>query len=58
MARTFNNGIGMVVIVSPSSASAALDALRKAGNADVYHIGKVTSNPGVEIENIHVWATM
>ncbi|KAF9076069.1 aminoimidazole ribonucleotide synthetase [Rhodocollybia butyracea] len=55
MARTFNNGIGMVVIVSPENASLAADTLRKAGNANVYQIGQITSKPGVAMENIHVW---
>lgn len=58
MARTFNNGIGMVVITSPNNASAAAEALRKAGSAEVYQIGEVTSKPGVAMENIHVWSPM
>ncbi|KAE9400537.1 aminoimidazole ribonucleotide synthetase [Gymnopus androsaceus JB14] len=58
MARTFNNGIGMVVITSPNNASAAAEALRKAGSAEIYQIGEVTSKPGVAMENIHVWSPM
>ncbi|KAJ3882728.1 aminoimidazole ribonucleotide synthetase [Lentinula edodes] len=55
MARTFNNGIGMVVIVSESSAPLVTETLRKAGNAEIYQIGRVTSKVGVVMENIHVW---
>ncbi|KAF5385459.1 hypothetical protein D9757_005427 [Collybiopsis confluens] len=58
MARTFNNGIGMVLIVSPSKISAALDVLKKAGNSAVYQIGQVKSEPGVTMENIHTWTPM
>ncbi|KAJ3930999.1 MAG: aminoimidazole ribonucleotide synthetase [Lentinula lateritia] len=55
MARTFNNGIGMVVIVSESSAPLVTETLRKAGDAEIYQIGRVTSKVGVVMENIHVW---
>lgn len=54
MARTFNNGIGMVVIVGPNEVDAAVQALR-AGEADVYQIGEVTATPGVEMRNTQVW---
>ncbi|KAJ4485915.1 aminoimidazole ribonucleotide synthetase [Lentinula aciculospora] len=55
MARTFNNGIGMVVVVSASNAPLAAETLRKAGDAEIYRIGQVTSKAGVVMDNIHVW---
>ncbi|KIK70812.1 hypothetical protein GYMLUDRAFT_148778 [Collybiopsis luxurians FD-317 M1] len=58
MARTFNNGIGMVLIISSSNISAAIEALQKGGEAAVYQIGQVKLEPGVKMENIHVWTPM
>lgn len=55
MARTFNNGIGMVIIVDPLKVSAAVAFLREAGDAAVYKIGEVTSASGVEMRNLQVW---
>ena len=40
MNRTFNNGIGMVVIVDAAQADAAADLLR-AGGEQVHHIGTI-----------------
>ena len=49
MRRTFNLGIGMVLIVSSSSAKVAASALRDAGET-VYEIGQVIErNDGPEI---------
>jgi len=48
MHRTFNCGIGMVVVVGPAEADAALGLLRAAGEqASV--IGEVVTGPGVQI---------
>ncbi|KAL0578512.1 Bifunctional purine biosynthetic protein ADE5,7 [Marasmius crinis-equi] len=55
MARTFNNGIGMVIIVSPDDVAAAVKGLKENGDAEVYEIGQVTSEVGVEMKNLHVW---
>ncbi|KAJ8083771.1 Bifunctional purine biosynthetic protein ADE5,7 [Marasmius tenuissimus] len=55
MARTFNNGIGMVAIVSQENASAAVKSLQETGGASVYEIGQVTAKEGVEMRNLHVW---
>jgi len=53
MARTFNCGIGMAVIVSPDSAHTLIDNFRNSGEA-VSIIGKVIrrENGGVDISNI------
>jgi phosphoribosylamine--glycine ligase / phosphoribosylformylglycinamidine cyclo-ligase len=55
MARTFNNGVGMVIIVDPLKVSAAVAFLKEAGEAAVFKIGEVTSGSGVEMRNLEVW---
>lgn len=55
MARTFNNGIGMIVIVGPNDVDAAIEALGK-GQANVYKVGEVVTKPGVEMRNLHAWS--
>ncbi|KAG5647546.1 hypothetical protein DXG03_008899 [Asterophora parasitica] len=55
MARTFNNGIGMVVIVSPDKVDAAISALDK-GEAEIFRVGEVVAKPGVEMRNLHAWS--
>lgn len=54
MARTFNNGIGMVLIVDAGRLEQVFKALQE-GPVAVYQIGKVTSSPGVEMRNILSW---
>lgn len=54
MARTFNNGIGMVLIVEAGEVEKVSKALQ-GGPAAVYQIGEVTSTPGVEMRNILTW---
>lgn len=54
MARTFNNGIGMVVIVAPENVGKVLIELRQ-GSGEVYQIGEVTNVPGVEMRDIQSW---
>lgn len=56
MARTFNNGIGMVLVVSPQNVEAVLESVRKEGTSEVYQIGAVTSSPGVEMRNVAAWS--
>ncbi|KAG5351060.1 hypothetical protein C0989_008130 [Termitomyces sp. Mn162] len=55
MARTFNNGIGMIVIVSPNNVDATIAALSQ-GVGSVYKVGEVTAKPGVEMRNLHAWS--
>ncbi|CAK5280616.1 unnamed protein product [Mycena citricolor] len=55
MARTFNNGLGMVCIVSAKDTEAAMTALRKNGDAKVYKIGEIVDTPGVEMRNLERW---
>ena len=46
MLKTFNCGIGMIVVASPDAAQDVLDALAEAGQT-AYRIGVVTPVPGV-----------
>ncbi|TBU63696.1 aminoimidazole ribonucleotide synthetase [Dichomitus squalens] len=57
MARTFNNGIGMVLVVAPDAVPAAIDALRRAGEKEVFRIGEVTAKSGVEMRSLDAWTT-
>ncbi|KAJ7040371.1 aminoimidazole ribonucleotide synthetase [Mycena alexandri] len=56
MARTFNNGLGMVCIVSHKDVEVAIDALQRSGTAKVHKIGEVVATPGVEMRNIEAWS--
>jgi phosphoribosylamine--glycine ligase/phosphoribosylformylglycinamidine cyclo-ligase len=58
MARTFNNGIGMVIVVDPNQADVALQSLRGAGQASIYTIGEITAVPGVEMRNLQLWSSV
>lgn len=55
MARTFNNGIGLVLIVDRNHVEAVTQTLQQPGHADIYRIGEVTEVPGVEMRSLHVW---
>jgi phosphoribosylamine--glycine ligase/phosphoribosylformylglycinamidine cyclo-ligase len=55
MVRTFNCGIGLVLVVARDEADAAVRALVNAGQGDVYTIGEVVESPGVEITNTESW---
>ncbi|EJD52108.1 bifunctional purine ADE1 [Auricularia subglabra TFB-10046 SS5] len=55
MARTFNNGIGMVLVVAKEDADSAIAALREAGEAEVYTIGGVVAGKGVEMRSVQSW---
>jgi phosphoribosylamine--glycine ligase/phosphoribosylformylglycinamidine cyclo-ligase len=57
MARTFNNGIGMVIIVGRNQVDQAIQSLRAAGEAQVYRIGEVTIESGVDMQNLQTWRT-
>ncbi|KAF8323402.1 aminoimidazole ribonucleotide synthetase [Clavulina sp. PMI_390] len=56
MARTFNNGIGMVLIVDEQKLQEALQVIQATGEQDVKVIGKVTSKEGVELRGLDSWA--
>ena len=54
MARTFNNGIGMVLIVAQDKVAAVTEKLAAAGE-QVFRIGEVTATPGVQMLNLDQW---
>ncbi len=49
MRRTFNLGVGLVVVVEPAKAEAVAEALRGAGEAP-FPFGRVVAMPGAEGE--------
>ncbi|EKM84177.1 hypothetical protein AGABI1DRAFT_67458 [Agaricus bisporus var. burnettii JB137-S8] len=63
MARTFNNGIGMVLIVSPRDVKLVKELLERDDvdvkeKAEVYEIGMVTRDVGVEMRNLMAWSSL
>ncbi|KAI6136467.1 hypothetical protein F5141DRAFT_1208818 [Pisolithus sp. B1] len=57
MARTFNNGIGLIVIVDKDQVEKTLDLLHQDSNVPIYKVGEVTEKSGVEMRNLKYWAT-
>lgn len=59
MARTFNNGIGMVVVVDEKEKERVVKMLREGEGegegGEVYEIGKVVKGKGVEMRNLEMW---
>ena len=51
MARTFNNGIGMVLAVDED----VVAQVRQLIPGDVFEIGAVTAKSGVEMRNLDAW---
>lgn len=57
MARTFNNGIGLVIIVGREDVERTMEVLKGSpGGAAVYRIGEVTDGNGVEMRNLEHWS--
>ncbi|KAI0003777.1 aminoimidazole ribonucleotide synthetase [Russula compacta] len=55
MVRTFNCGIGMVLVVAADKVGDVVQALVQAGQKEVYTIGEVVASPGIEILNTEGW---
>lgn len=55
MARTFNMGVGMVIIVAKEKVDAALASIKEAGEEGVFVMGEITATPGVEMKNMEGW---
>lgn len=55
MARTFNCGVGMVIVVSEEGAEEALKSLRENGEEGAFVMGQVVSQPGVEYVGMESW---
>lgn len=58
MARTFNCGIGMVLIVGKEDVATVSEKLREGGEeAVVYEIGEVVQGEGsVDLQGLEAWA--
>lgn len=56
MCRTFNCGIGMILVVHPQNVQAVSQTLRANGETSVYEIGGVISGKGVELKGLETWA--
>ena len=57
MARTFNNGIGMVIVVGRDEVDVAIQALSNGAPTTVHKIGEVMIGQGVEMRNLSTWST-
>lgn len=55
MARTFNNGIGMILIVARDKVDEAILTLQASGE-QVYRVGEVVIGEGVEMRNLDAWS--
>ena len=55
MARTFNCGVGMVVVVAEEKVEQALQSIRDGGEKGVFVMGKITPTEGVEMLNLESW---
>ena len=55
MARTFNMGVGMVIIVAKGKVDAALESIRGSGEPGAFVMGEITSTPGVTMKNMEGW---
>ncbi|KAK4056611.1 Bifunctional purine biosynthetic protein ADE5,7 [Microbotryomycetes sp. JL221] len=56
MARVFNCGIGMVVVVGQDKVDEVEKSLRENGQANVYRIGEVQQGEGCEMRNLESWS--
>jgi phosphoribosylamine--glycine ligase/phosphoribosylformylglycinamidine cyclo-ligase len=54
MARTFNNGFGMVLVVAREDVEEVENLLQEQGETSV-RIGELTNAPGVEMRNLEKW---
>ena len=56
MARTFNCGVGMVVVVAEEKVEKALQSIKDGGEQGVFVIGKITGEEGVKMLNLESWS--
>jgi phosphoribosylamine--glycine ligase/phosphoribosylformylglycinamidine cyclo-ligase len=55
MARTFNMGVGMVIVVDRTKVDEALRSIRENGEPGVFVIGELTGQKGVQIYGMERW---
>ncbi|KAM0745647.1 aminoimidazole ribonucleotide synthetase [Meredithblackwellia eburnea MCA 4105] len=58
MARTFNCGIGMVVVVGKGEVEEVTRLLKENGDSAVYRIGEVQAGEGCEMRNLDKWVEL
>lgn len=56
MARTLNNGIGMVLIVDQLGVDSVLQLLKQGGEADVVRMGTIEEGQGVRYSGLQSWS--
>jgi len=56
MARTFNNGIGMILIVSHDKVDEVIRTIQ-ASDEQAYRVGEVVVGEGVEMRNLDAWSS-
>jgi len=56
MSRTFNNGIGMILIVGRDKLDEAIQTIQASGER-VYKVGEVVAGEGVEMRNLDAWSS-
>jgi phosphoribosylamine--glycine ligase/phosphoribosylformylglycinamidine cyclo-ligase len=57
MCRTFNCGIGMVLVVAKESVEGVLEALAQGGEKDVVTMGTVQEGAGVRYTGFESWSS-
>ncbi|KAH8119908.1 bifunctional purine ADE1 [Phellopilus nigrolimitatus] len=55
MCRTFNNGVGMVLIVGREDVEEVIRVLKASGESEVYEIGEVIPGRDVELKGLDTW---
>lgn len=55
MARTFNNGMGMILIVSPDNVVKVARTIQASGE-QVYSVGEVIAGEGVQMRGLGAWS--
>ena len=56
LARTFNCGVGMVIVVGANQVDEALKSLRTSGETEAFVMGSVVAKPGVEYIGLESWS--
>lgn len=57
MLRTFNSGVGMVIVVAPEQVAEAIKVLEDSGEARVCKMGVVSEKSGVQYTGMSQWAS-
>lgn len=56
MARTFNMGVGMVIIVSKENVSEALKSIHESGEPGAFVMGEMVEGTGVHMQKMESWS--